>query len=153
MDGVITQIDSIEARLVELMENGAAPADIRSTHDFTPGLYIRGCRIPAGTLLVSEIHKTEHPFVITEGVVRVWTEDEGTKVLKAPYHGITKPGTRRVLYTETETFWTTYHPTNETDVEKIGAQILDRRENPLLGDHPLLHQWLTQLPKPENKLP
>lgn len=152
MDGVITQIDSIEARLVEALEIGAKTADIRSSHVFTPGLYIRGCRIPKDTLLVTEIHRTTHPFVVTEGIVHVWTENEGAVRIEAPYHGITTPGTRRVIFTETDTVWTTYHVTEETDVEKIGAEILEQRENPLLGDHPLLHQWLTQLPKPENTL-
>lgn len=85
------------------------PIDLPLEHVFTPGLYARTIRMPKGALVTSKIHKTEHPFVITQGKVVVWTEDEGAKLITAPYQGVTKPGTRRVLYVVEDTVWTTYH--------------------------------------------
>jgi len=32
---------------------------------------------------------------------------------------------KRVIYAVTDTVWTTYHPTNETDVDKIAQEILE----------------------------
>lgn len=152
MGSLITAFDTVEAKLIECIEAGAEMADIKAFHRFTPGLYTRECRIPAGTLLVSECHKFEHPFVIPKGRIRVFSETEGNVTYEAPHIGITQPGTKRVLYAEEDTVWVTFHQTDETDVEKIGKTILVQSENPIIGDHPLLHQWLTQLPNQENTL-
>ena len=78
-------------------------------HRFTPGLYTREIFMPAGTAIVSRIHKTEHPYVVlTAGAV-----------------GITKPGTRRVLYVTEDCRWLTFHPTTETDMDKLQAELTD----------------------------
>lgn len=98
-------------------------------HLFTPGLYTRKIFIPAGIFIISEIHKTEHPFVISQGIVKVWTEELGTQWLYAPHHGVTKPGTRRCLLTVTDTIWLTFHVTNSRNVEEIKRQIILPWEN------------------------
>jgi hypothetical protein len=87
-------------------------------HTFTPGMYARQIFMPKGTLVISRIHKTEHPYVVTEGRARVWTEDNGVVDIKAPHFGVTKPGTCRVLYIVEDCTWTTFHATDETDPEK-----------------------------------
>ncbi len=92
-------------------------------HVFTPGLYTRQILMPAGTLLTSRIHLFEHPFIISAGVVSVWGDERGWETLQAPYLGVTKPATRRVLYIHQDTIWTTFHVTNETDPEKIVEQV------------------------------
>jgi len=123
------------------------PADCPVVHRFTPGLYVREITMPAGTLITSMMHKTEHPFVISKGSVKVISENEGPVTYTAPYCGITKPGTRRVLCVLTDTVWTTFHPTSETDVEKIAGDILIPRINPLLGENnPSNNQWRISLP-------
>jgi len=118
--------------LLEASMQGHAPAHCPVVHRFTPGLYIREILIPAGTLLTSAIHLTEHPFVISSGRILVHSENDGRQLLEAPYTGITLPGTRRSLYALEDTIWTTFHATEETDVETICATILDDRKNPLL---------------------
>lgn len=90
---------------------------------FTPGLALRVLRVPAGTKLTSRIHMAEHPFVVTEGEIRVWALEHGWTTMKAPHLGVTPPGTRRVLEAITDTTWITFHVTNETDPEKIEASI------------------------------
>jgi hypothetical protein len=77
----------------------------------TPHLYVREIFMPAGTILTSWIHKYEHPYTISQGDVSVMTED-GPVRLKAPFTGITKPGTKRVLFIHADTIWTTYHVTD-----------------------------------------
>jgi hypothetical protein len=46
---------------------------------------------------------------------------DGEKIVTytAPYQGITKPGTKRILYNHTDVIWTTFHVSEETDVEKL----------------------------------
>jgi hypothetical protein len=89
------------------------------THTFTPGLYTRTILMPAGTKLTSRIHLYEHPFVISQGVVRVRDGEGEWVTLQAPHVGVTKPGTRRVLDVIEDTVWSTFHVTDETDPEKI----------------------------------
>lgn len=92
-------------------------------HIFTPGLYTRTIFMPAGTMLTSRIHLFEHPFVISKGVVKVRDDEGEWKTFTAPYIGVTKPGTRRVLEIVEDTLWSTFHVTNETDPEKIVEQV------------------------------
>ena len=102
------------------------------THNFTPGLYTRTIYIPAGSFLTSKIHNTEHPFVIVTGSISVWTKETGAVTLHAPFHGVTKPGTQRILFAHTDTCWMTFHPTDETDLAVIEDQIIMKHTNPLL---------------------
>lgn len=123
-------VDTIQAQLAKLPQ-----LDLPLTHRFTPGLYIREIFMPKGSLVVSKIHKTEHPFVVSHGHAAVWTEETGVVQIKAPYIGITKPGTRRILFIHEDCIWTTFHPTTETDVAKIEAQIIEPRTvTEALGD-------------------
>jgi hypothetical protein len=123
-------IDRCEAEMMRMDE-----AEMPVTNRFTPGLYIREIFIPAQTLLTSKIHKTEHPYVISQGDISVWTEQVGTVRLRAPHSGITLPDTRRILFAHEDTTWTTFHATDETDLEKIEAKIIEMRTNPLLEAH------------------
>jgi len=135
-------IDELEAAM---LASGAPRVHLEVTHRFTPGLYIREILIPAGTLLTSMEHLTEHPFVISKGVIEV-TDSHGTSVtLSAPHTGITQPGTRRALHALEDTIWTTFHVTTETDVEKIGQTIV-RHHNPLAPE--LIPGWRDSLPSP-----
>lgn len=92
-------------------------------HTFTPGLYGRRIIMPKDALLTSRIHLTEHQFVILRGVVSVWDDEHGVVTLEAPHAGVTKAGTRRVLYIHEECEWMTFHATNETDPDEIVRQI------------------------------
>jgi hypothetical protein len=121
-------MDHLEVWMYENTER----VDMPVTHRFTPGLYIREIFMPCaktvgqiGEMLVtSKIHLKEHPFVISKGSCSVWTEDRGWVRYDAPYCGITKPLTRRVLWIHKDTIWTTFHVTNETSIEKIEREII-----------------------------
>jgi len=113
-------LDELEVALARLPR-----VELPVTHRFTKGMYIREIQIPAGTMLTSMTHKTEHPFVISEGAIKVTSDNEGSVIYEAPYTGITKPNTRRALHALTDVVWTTFHVTDETDVEKICEQILE----------------------------
>lgn len=115
-------INALEAALVGLPQR-----ECPVTHRFTPGLYTREIFMPAcadGTIVTSKIHKTEHPFAILSGRVSVWQADTGWVHHVAPFIGITKPFTRRVLFVHEDTRWATFHVTNETDLAKIEAELI-----------------------------
>ena len=105
------QVDSIE---LAMQRNGIIDIDIR--HYFTKGLYCREMFVPAGVMLTSKIHRTEHPYIISMGSVSVVKKDDNGEdiygdYMEAPYFGVTYKGTRRVIYAHTDTIWTTIHPT------------------------------------------
>ena len=104
--------------------------DCPLVHRFTPGLYTREIFMPAGTLIVSKIHKTEHQFIIVKGKVSVFIEGEGdgVKTFTAPHVGITKAGTRRVLLIHDDCAWLTAHATDKTTPEEVEADIIYDQE-------------------------
>lgn len=92
-------------------------------HSFVPGAYIREIFLPARMFFVTKIHKIEHPYFILKGKVSVLIDDK-TEVIEAPFQGITRAGTQRIIYTHEDTVWITIHITNETDLEKIEKEII-----------------------------
>ena len=133
------RIDHIEARVIGLL--GIKPAGVGETpeivpvrHTFTPGLYIRECFMSKGSVVVSKIHNTKHPFTVLSGHCLVYTEDDKWTDIKAPHFGITKPGRRRVLFVKENTHWITYHVTDKTNVADIERDIITPHENPLLKE-------------------
>lgn len=96
-------------------------------HRFTPGMYIREMHAPAGALITSLLHKTEHPFVVSKGRQLVFVHGQGWIEVCAPYTGITKPGTRRIGITLEDTVWTTFHATDCTDPESFVKEATVRR--------------------------
>ena len=92
-------------------------------HIFTPGLYTRQILMRAGTLATTRIHLTEHPFIVSMGVASVWSHETGWVKISAPHLGITKPGTRRVIFAHEDTVWTTFHVTDKTDPDEIAREV------------------------------
>lgn len=117
-------LDNLEVALAQLPR-----VELPVVHRFTDGMYIREIQIPAGTMLTSMTHKTQHPFVISQGSVKVTSDNEGSEIYEAPYTGITEPNTRRALHALTDVVWTTFHVTNETDIDKICKAILEPQDN------------------------
>jgi len=92
-------------------------------HSFADGCYIREVFNPAGQLILTKIHKKQHPFFLMEGEMVILTED-GAKTLTAPHHGITEPGTQRVIYSKTDCTFVTVHATNNTNIEDIEKEVI-----------------------------
>lgn len=92
-------------------------------NSFADGCYIREITNPADELLVTKIHKKEHPFFLMEGDMSILTE-KGIKRIKAPHHGITKVGTKRIIYTHTKCVFVTVHATELTDVDEIEKEVI-----------------------------
>lgn len=90
----------------------------------TPGCWSREFRGPAGAMIASKIHRTEHQFILSQGRVRVWTEGQGTVELVAPYHGITTAATRRALLVLEPIIWTTFHPSDADTLELLEQEVI-----------------------------
>lgn len=130
-------IDVIEQEAIEAAQDTEQyeQVDCPLVHTFTPGLYSRQITMRAGLLVTSETHKTEHQYILLKGVVSVWTEAEGEIIISAPYHGVTLPGTRRLLYIHEDAIWTCFHSTLLHTVAEIHEDIIEKYENPRLKGH------------------
>ena len=92
-------------------------------HTFAGGCYIREIYNPAHELIVTKIHKKEHPFFLMKGEMSILTE-EGIQNIKAPYQGVTKPGTKRAIYTHEECIFITVHATENTTIEDVEDEVV-----------------------------
>ena len=91
-------------------------------HTFVGGCYTREIYNPANELIVTKIHKKEHPFFLMKGEMSILTE-EGIQHIKAPYQGVTKVGTKRVIYTHEECIFTTVHAIDTMSIEEAEEEI------------------------------
>ena len=139
-----------------LAENEPVECPLR--HVFLKGVYIRQIFMPAKTInskgeevetvIVSKIHATQHPFIISEGSVAIYNKaDDFLGVVSAPYLDMTEPGTRRILHILEDCRWMTIHMlpyiTGEennwserrkrTLLERIENDIIMKREINLIG--------------------
>ena len=108
-------------------------------HTFCEGFYLREISARACQFLISKIHKFDHPYFLMEGECCVLTE-EGPIRIKAPYYGITKAGTKRVVYVNSHIKWVTVHATESTDLEKIEEEIIAKDFNDPAIDIKILKQ-------------
>lgn len=140
-DSVSKSIDELETILKEMPQ-----IDCPLNHSFTKNLYTRTILMPSGSLIVSKIHKTEHPFIVSKGVAYVKVNDGVWDRIEAPYLGITQPGTRRVLVIESDCIWSTMHVIEDDEnpkgmdddcmksaIEKIENRIIEKHETDCLN--------------------
>lgn len=97
---------------------------VETNHAFMNGIYARQIIIPAGVVIVGAKHKTEHPYLISKGKCYIINNGK-REYFEAPYNGITKPGSKRAIYAIEDTVFTTFHPTEETDIKKIESEIIE----------------------------
>lgn len=108
-------------------------------HYFAPGLYAREIHMSAGDCVVGKIHKHAHVNNISKGRVLVTTEF-GKSELVAPCQFVSEPGTKRAVLVLEDCIWTTYHPTDKTDLDDIEEEVIaksfedyDALKNPSLS--------------------
>ena len=92
-------------------------------HTFCDKQYIREIFNPAGTMLVTKIHKVEHPFFLLKGEMSILSE-EGEMLITAPYYGVTPVGTKRVIYAHTDCTFVTVHPSNKKDLDELEKELI-----------------------------
>lgn len=96
--------------------------ELQVTNYFCNGLYARELFIPKGTLLTGAIHKTEH-LCILYGDIEIRSEHGGGRY--TGYHTfVSKPGVKRIGYALADTYFTTLHPTELTDVDEIEDELV-----------------------------
>ena len=117
-------IMALEAKILEQDDVILPDSDINPLkHTFSDKQYIREIQFPKGELIVTKIHKVQHPFFLLKGEISFLTEEGETRI-SAPYYGITNDGTKRVIYVHEDTIFVTVHPTSAKDLEEIEEEII-----------------------------
>ena len=118
-------------------------------HFFTPEIYTRKIFMPKDSIVVSLKHKTTHPFFILKGKVAVLREKEDGQfeiegMHEAGHMGITRSGTKRLLWNIEDTIWVTCHsnPDNLDDPDEMVLRLSEPNENPLIDtSKPEFSMW------------
>ena len=76
-------------------------------------------------MIVGKVHKKEHFYVVLEGEVTIAGNGKQERV-KAPKIFVCKPGTKRAVYAHVDSICMTVHRTNETDMEKIEDELVEK---------------------------
>ena len=109
-------------RAEQVMKDGPL-ISLQTQHALALGYYIRQCVIPADTLASTKIHGGQHPFHILCGRGTIRDAAGNCTDYSGPVSGVTEPGTRRIIYAETETIWTTFHPIEELGLKSLTDEI------------------------------
>jgi hypothetical protein len=101
-------------------------------HHFAPGVYLREIFMPAETVVVGMIHKTEHFNILVQGACLIVHADGSREELRAPMTFVSKAGVQKVLYITEDMIWQTVHVTTETDIPTLEAMLTEPiPENPM----------------------
>lgn len=108
----------------EVKKMPEALTQIKTTHRFTDGLYVREVFIPKGLFVFGRIHKHANASFMCVGD-KITVTEEGAIRLRAPFHAISKPGIKRFGFTLEDSVWTTVHPnpTNSQDIKQIEKEL------------------------------
>lgn len=119
----LTQFKPIDVIAAELMT--LPQVDFPLKHTFVSGLYIRERFMPKEVMYVTAIHNEESAYVISKGKVSISHDGTNWEHVDAPFSGVTKPGTQRIILTHEDTIWSTFHPnpSNERDTKKLGDRL------------------------------
>jgi hypothetical protein len=96
-------------------------AELPLKHHFAPGVYVREIAMPADTVVIGHIHRTEHLNILIQGSCMIVHADGNREILQAPMTFVSKAGVQKVLLILEDMIWQTVHVTDETDIEKLEA--------------------------------
>lgn len=98
--------------------------ELKTDHYFADGMYARVLHRPAGTVIVGKVHKREHFYICTKGMVHVYMENE-VKTISAGDVIVSKPGTKRVVVAVEDSICMTVHMTKKRNLDKIEKQLIE----------------------------
>ena len=103
-------------------------------HYFAPGMYAREMTIPAGTVVVGAVHKTENLVIVSMGRLQIVTE-AGTREVAAGETFTCRVGMKNAVVALEDSRWTNFlaNPDNLQDVELLAEIYTESKACELLG--------------------
>lgn len=112
------KIEILEYYLKNHVINIKTKNDYDYEHIINPGMYMRKIHIPAGDLVIGQVHKTRHMNYILSGTATVVSDDflfTGTGLRFFDSNAETK----KAVYAHTDVTYMTKHLTDKTDLDEI----------------------------------
>ncbi len=102
-------------------------------HHIKDGIYTREIFMPKGMLVLSFIHKVNHPSFFLSGEMSILTDKAEVKRIKAPMVVQTEIGTQRVAYMHEDCVWVCTYRTDAKTVEEAEKELFteDYKELPV----------------------
>jgi hypothetical protein len=122
-DEAVSRFDKSISKSINYLGDNALHAMNPTTHSFADGQYIREIYNPADAIIITKIHKKNHPFFLLEGKMTIITLEE-TITIEAPHYGVTKAGTKRIIYTHEPCRFVTVHRTDSTSISEIEEEVV-----------------------------
>ena len=92
-------------------------------HHLENGMYTREVFMPKGSLVVSFIHKQNHPSFFLEGEMTILLDTGEIKRIKAPMKIFTERGTQRVAYMHEDCKWVCVYRTDAKTIEEAEKEV------------------------------
>jgi len=92
-------------------------------HNLQDGLYTREILMPKGSLVVSFIHKQNHPSFFMSGEMSILLDTGEVKKIKAPMKVMTEIGTQRVAYMHEDCIWICVYKTDKKTIEEAEKDV------------------------------
>lgn len=121
MNEVSEQVSAILRLQAEILK--LPQPEFKTEHYFADGMYLRWLPRKKGTLIIGKVHRKEHFYLVISGCVQI----EKT-IYQAPCVIVSKPGTKRAVLALEDSICATVHRTNETDMDKIEAELTEPDE-------------------------
>lgn len=124
------QLQSIEGSVVANSDAMAEQFPLK--HHIKDGLYTREIFMPKDSLVVSYIHKQNHPSFFLKGEMSILLDTGEIKRIKGPMVVQTEIGTQRVAYMHEDVVWVCVYKTDKETVKEAEAEVYtqDFRELP-----------------------
>jgi hypothetical protein len=111
-------------------------------HHIKDGVYTREIFMPKGMVVISFIHKTNHPSFFMSGEMSIITDKAEVKRIKAPMVLQTEMGTQRIAYMHEDCVWACVYRTDAETVEEAEKELYTEnfRELPehLINKHKII---------------
>ena len=122
MNAVTTRedVERMQALLLERL-----PYQPVTRHHFHGGMYCREVWRCAGVMVVGNVHRKEHFYLIAQGTVLISGGGQEPKRVTGPALLLSMPGTKRAVYAETDTLCMTFHRTDATTVEDAEKELVE----------------------------
>lgn len=115
--------DTID-QLQSVMSTMPQAPGMDTSHFFAGGMYCRRMLIPAGTVIVSKVHKTEHLFIGCIGELEVSGQGENYTI--RPGDIVPSPvGTKRAVFARTDVVVLTIHRTDLISIDGLESELME----------------------------
>lgn len=115
--------ERIASFIADLLAATPDHVEFEVKHSFAPGMYIREMFIPKGSVVVGKVHRVECLNICPMGDIDLVTE-AGDMRVTAPFNAVSAPGAQKIAYAHEDTIWINVFRTDETDIEKLEAELV-----------------------------